>query len=76
MHAWEGNPRLDESSKYRSQELLPEGERAKPARQPDISWRVVAVFAGGSLLGVPFVASGTAHAAWTQLSHMFAFFRR
>jgi hypothetical protein len=67
---------LDESSKYRSQELLPEGERTKSARQPEISWRVLAVFAGGSLLGVPFVVSGTAHAAWTQVSHMFTFFRR
>jgi hypothetical protein len=28
------------------------------------------------LLGVPFVGTGTAHAAWTQLSHVFTFFRR
>jgi hypothetical protein len=76
MHAWEGNPRLDESSEYRSQALAPESKRTKSARPRSINWRVLGVLAAGCLLGVPFVATGTVHAAWAQLSHMFAFLRR
>jgi hypothetical protein len=45
-------------------------------RPHTISWKVVAGLAAGALLGVPFVATGTVHAAYAQLSHMFAFLRR
>jgi hypothetical protein len=76
MHAWEGNPRLDESSEYRSQALAPETKRTKAIPQPAINWRVLAVFAGVSLLGVPFVASGSAQAVWIRLSHLFSFLYR
>jgi len=72
MHAWEGNPRLDESSEYRSQAMAPEGKRKKSAPRFAAHWRVVAVFAAGSLLGVPLVASGTAHSAWMHLVQVFA----
>jgi hypothetical protein len=76
MHAWEGNPRLDESAEYRSEAFAPERTRTKPVRPHTISWKVVAGLAAGALLGVPFVATGTVHAAYAQLSHMFAFLRR
>jgi hypothetical protein len=76
MHAWEGNPRLDESSEYRSQALAPESTRTRAGEPHSVNWRVVAVLAAGFLLGVPFMANGTIHAAWTQLSHRFASLRR
>jgi hypothetical protein len=76
MHAWEGNPRLDESSEYRSLEPTPECTKTKSERPHSISWRVLAVFAAGSLLGLPFLATGNVHAAWAQISHMFASLRR
>ena len=71
MHAWEGNPRLEESSEYRSQAMAPEGKRTKSVPRPVVHWRVVAVFVAGSLFGVPLVASGTAHAAWVHLVQVF-----
>jgi hypothetical protein len=68
---------MDESSEYRSLELTPEGTRpTKLARSHSVSWRVLAVFAVGSLLGVPFVAGGAMHATWAQLCHMFAYIPR
>jgi hypothetical protein len=77
MHAWEGNPRLDESSEYRSLELTSEGKRTtKSVPSRPVSWRVLAVLAAGSLLGVPFLATGTFHAVWAQISHMLTFLRR
>ncbi|HEX4427070.1 MAG TPA: hypothetical protein VH079_16850 [Terriglobales bacterium] len=76
MHAWEGNPKLDESSEYRSEALAPERTRTKAGQSHSFNWRVVAVLAGGFLLGVPFLATGTLHAAWAQLSHAFASMHR
>ena len=76
MHAWEGNPRLDESSEYRSQAMSPEHTRTKSTPPHSVSWKVLAGVTAASLLGVPFVATGTLHAAWAQLSHMFVFLRR
>jgi hypothetical protein len=76
MHAWEGNPKLDDSSEYRSEALAPESRRTKAGESHSFNWRVLAVLAAGFLLGVPFVANGTMHAAWAQFSHMFASLRR
>jgi hypothetical protein len=76
MHAWEGNPRLDESAEYRSEAFTPARTRTKPVRPHTISWKLVAGLAAGALLGMPFVATGTVHAAWAQVSQMFAFIRR
>jgi hypothetical protein len=76
MHAWEGNPRLDESAEYRTEAFTVERSRTKPMAPHTVNWKVAAGLAAGALLGVPFVATGTVHAAWAQLSHMFAFFRR
>jgi hypothetical protein len=78
MHAWEGNPKLDESSEYRSEVLAPERSRARAAsgRPYPLNWKVLAGLAAGSLLGVPFLAPGTVHAAWAQLLQMLAFLRR
>jgi hypothetical protein len=66
---------MDESSEYRSQAMASEGNRPTTVPQPAVNWRVLAVFVAGSLLGVPFVASGTAHAAWLHLAQTFAFLR-
>jgi len=77
MHAWEGNPRLDESSEYRSLELTSEGKMTtKSVTSRPVSWRVLLVLAVGSLLGVPFLATGTFHAVWAQISHTLPFLRR
>jgi hypothetical protein len=76
MHAWEGNPRLDEQSEYRSQALTQERTRSKAARPLSFNWRVVAGIGAASLLGMPFMAPAMAHAAWAQFSHMFASLRR
>ena len=66
---------MDESSEYRSEAIATERKRTASAQSHTLNWQVLAVLGTGFLLGVPFVATGTIHAAWAQLYHMYASLR-
>jgi hypothetical protein len=70
MHAWEGNPPPEPTPDYGSMGPGSDLQRNRPTDLGAGGWRAVGAIVVGVLLALPFVASSTARAAWTEISQL------
>jgi len=68
MRVWGSNPGT--TAKLHDAALVPESEviSGQLVAAPSANWRTFAAVAAVTLLGWPFISTGTAHAMWAEIS--------